>query len=104
MLEKVKKEQGLDENELLARNDVAGQVEALLASRFPGTKVLAFGSSLSGFGLRSSSVDLKLHLPPEYNPSRGMATAAVILREAAFQRLLRTFTAKYGNNNCFRTF
>ena len=91
MLEKVKKEQGLDENELLARNDVAGQVEALLASRFPSTKVLVFGSSLSGFGLRSSSVDLKLHLPPEYNPSRGMATAAVTLREAAVPEVVEDF-------------
>ena len=91
MLEKVQKEQGLDEDDLAARKDVAIQVEELLAPRLPGCSVTLFGSSLSGFGLRSSSVDLKLGLPPECSPSRGMAMAARTLGEAAFSEVSEDF-------------
>ena len=81
MLEKVNKEQGLDEDDLAARNNVARQVEKLLATQLPGCTVTIYGSSFSGFGLRSSSLDLKLGLPPDCSPSKGMATAAKNLRE-----------------------
>ena len=81
MLEKVNKEHGLDKDNLTAREDVAIRVEKLLATQLPGCNVTFFGSSLSGFGLRSSSVDLKLGLPPECSPNKGMVTAAKTLRE-----------------------
>lgn len=90
MLEKVKKEHGLDGDNLAAREDVARQIEKLLATQLPGCDVTIFGSSLSGFGLRSSSVDLKLGLPAECSPSKGMVTAAKTLREV-FEEVFEDF-------------
>jgi len=81
MLEKVNKEQGLDEDDLAARNNVARKVEKLLATQLFNCTVTIYGSSFSGFGLRSSSLDLKLGLPPDCSPSKGMATAAKTLRD-----------------------
>ena len=80
MLEKLKREQGMNKDCLDARKNVARQVEELLAAQLPGCTVTIYGSSLSGFGLRSSSLDLKLGLPPDCSPCNGMATAAKTLR------------------------
>jgi len=80
MLEKLNREQGMNKDCLDARKNVARQVEELLAAQLPGCTVTIYGSSLSGFGLRSSSLDLKLGLPPDCSPCNGMATAAKTLR------------------------
>ena len=57
-------------------------------SLLPGCEVLLFGSSLSGFGLQGSSVDLELSLvlASDCRPHLAMFKTAELLRQSHYFR------------------
>ena len=91
MLENVKKEEGLNEDDLAAGEEVVRRVEKLLAAHLPGCTVHLTGSSLSGFGLLSSPMEFKLSLPPDCSPAGAMTSALQVLKKAPFLNLAEDF-------------
>jgi len=91
MLENVKREEGLNEDDLAAGEEVVRRVEKLLAAHPPGCTVHLAGSSLSGFGLLSSSMEFKLSLPPDCSPAGAMTSALQVLKKAPFLNLAEDF-------------
>ena len=93
MLEQVEEEEGLTPSALDQRLEIAKEVEQLFAPHLPGCSVQAFGSSLSGFGLSSSTLDLDLEVD-DVTPQLVLRSASDLLRKSpAFTSVVENFDA-----------
>ncbi|KAJ9581297.1 hypothetical protein L9F63_023531, partial [Diploptera punctata] len=75
LLEAQIKQHGLDETELTVRHDIASYLNEYISKEMPGFIVRMYGSSAVGIALKTSDLNLELCVPPEGNPSKGLATA-----------------------------
>ena len=82
MLELVEKEEGLSSTALEDRLVIAKEVEALLAPHIQGCSVRVFGSSLSGFGLCSTTLDLDVEVGSDLTPQVVLRCASDLLRQS----------------------
>ena len=97
MLELVEKEEGFASTALEDRLVIAKEVEELLAPHIQGCSVRAFGSSLFGFGLCSSILDLDVELGPESDltPQLVLCRASDLLRKSpAYTSVVENFEAR----------
>lgn len=93
MLELIEKEEGLSSSALEERAVIAKQVEELLAPHLQGCSVQPFGSSLSGFGLCSSTLDLDVEVG-DLTPQLVLRCASDLLRKSpAFTSVVENFEA-----------
>jgi len=91
----VEKEQGLSTSDLNMRQAVAQSVHSLLQDHIQGCTVRLYGSSLSGFGLKSANVNLDLQITAEQKPHLALLKALEVLQESAdYLEVADEFTAK----------
>merc|ERR1719228_1274011 len=81
LLASVEKEQGLSTSDLNTRQAVAQSVHSLLQEHIQGCTVRLYGSSMSGFGLKNSNVNLDLQITAEQKPHLALLKALEILQE-----------------------
>jgi len=94
MLELVEKEEGLSSTALEDRLVIAKEVEELLAPHIQGCSVRVFGSSLSGFGLCSTTLDLDMEVGPDVIPQLVLRCASDLLRQSpAYTSAVENFKA-----------
>ncbi len=95
-LKKVESGLGLDANDIGLRNAITAKVDELLKHFLPGSSVRMYGSSLTGFGLKTSNLNLDLQIPAEIPPHLALMTAFDVLakRPGEFHNVLPDFTAK----------
>ncbi|XP_069694384.1 terminal uridylyltransferase 4-like isoform X2 [Periplaneta americana] len=72
---------GLSKEELVLRQEIATSVGTLISDKKPGFQVRLYGSSASGFGLKSSDVNLELCVPPEESAPKGLHAASEIIEK-----------------------
>ena len=95
LLATVEREQGLSEADMKLRAGVASTVQQLLAPYLPGCSVRLYGSSLSGFGLKSSNVNLDLQISDDQLPHLALLRTFKILKESEeFSDVSDEFTIK----------
>ncbi|XP_078656960.1 terminal uridylyltransferase 7-like isoform X4 [Branchiostoma floridae x Branchiostoma belcheri] len=95
LLERVEKEQGLMTADMTARHQLSDRVEAVIQKTLPDCKIQLYGSSLSGFALKTSNVNLDVSVPKEANPSEILAKVEQILaKEESFADVESNFSAK----------
>ena len=94
MLELVEKEEGLSSSALEERLVIAKEVEELLAPHIQGCSVRVFGSSLSGFGLSSTTLDLDVEVGTDLAPHLVLRCASDLLRQSpAYTSAVENFKA-----------
>jgi len=94
MLELVEKEEGLSCTALEDRLVIAKDVEELLAPHIRGCSVRVFGSSLSGFGLCSTTLDLDVEVVTDLTPQLVLRCALNLLRQSpAYTSAVENFNA-----------
>ena len=94
MLELVEKEEGLSSSALEERLVIAKEVEELLAPHIQGCSVRVFGSSLSGFGLCSTTLDLDVEVGTDLAPHLVLRCASDLLRQSpAYTSAVENFKA-----------
>jgi len=94
-LASLEQDYGIDSNSLQERKNVASAVHNLLQARMPGCEVRLYGSSLSGFGLKSANVNLDLQITAEMKPHLVLLTALEMLQQSPdFLDIMEEFTAK----------
>ncbi|XP_078574912.1 terminal uridylyltransferase 7-like isoform X2 [Branchiostoma floridae x Branchiostoma japonicum] len=95
LLERVEQEQGLQETDRTGRHQLADRVQTSIQKTLPDCKIQLYGSSLSGFALKSSNVNLDVSVPKEANPSEILAKVEQILaQEESFAEVESNFSAK----------
>jgi len=95
LLASVEKEQGLCASDLNMRQAVAQSVHSLLQEHIHGCTVRLYGSSMSGFGLRNSNVNLDLQITADQKPHLALLKALEILQESPdYLEVVDEFTAK----------
>jgi len=95
LLASIEKEQGLSSSDLNTRQAVAQSVHSLLQNHIPGCFVRLYGSSLSGFGLKSANINLDLQITADHKPHLALLKALEVLQESAdFLDVVDEFTAK----------
>jgi len=95
LLAMVEKEQGLSSSDLNTRQAVAQSVHSLLQDSIPGCTVRLYGSSLTGFGLKTANVNLDLQITADQKPHLALLKALEVLQESAeYLEVADEFTAK----------
>jgi terminal uridylyltransferase len=95
LLAMVEKEQGLSSSDLNTRQAVAQSVHSLLQDSIPGCTVRLYGSSLTGFGLKTANVNLDLQITADQKPHLALLKALEVLQESAeYLEVTDEFTAK----------
>ncbi|CAH1242765.1 ZCCHC11 [Branchiostoma lanceolatum] len=95
LLERVEQEQGLLESDRTGRHQLADRVQTSIQKTLPDCKIQLYGSSLSGFALKTSNVNLDVSVPKEANPSEILAKVEQILaKEESFAEVESNFSAK----------
>ncbi|XP_046551942.1 LOW QUALITY PROTEIN: terminal uridylyltransferase 4-like [Haliotis rubra] len=61
LLETIHADHGLTEEELQQRKDIVNRVEDFIHKHLPGVSLQMYGSSLTGFGLKSSDINIDLY-------------------------------------------
>ena len=87
---------GLSKEDLIKREQVANRVNELMKLHIPGSTVRHYGSSLSGFGLKDSDLNLDLQIPTEIPPHEALIKAlhTLVLKSEEFSNVSPDFTAK----------
>ena len=87
---------GLSKEDLVKREQVANRVNELMKLHIPGSTVRHYGSSLSGFGLKDSDLNLDLQIPTEIPPHEALIKAlhTLVLKSEEFSNVSPDFTAK----------
>ncbi|PNF19443.1 hypothetical protein B7P43_G03611, partial [Cryptotermes secundus] len=86
---------GLSDTDILARQNIAAVLGNTIEKIMPGFTVRLYGSSLSGFGLKQSDVNLDLSVPEEKSPAQGLAAASDLIASIeAYSKVERDFTAE----------
>jgi len=80
------KEFGISKAGLEERKAVVAQVQKLLESAIPGCVVRAYGSSLSGFALKTSNVNLDLQITKEEKPHLALIQGLELLHKSKLFR------------------
>ena len=98
LLQKIEIEQGLPLNEIQFRKELADRLTNLFQQSIPGCTVRLYGSSLTGFGLMNSTLNLDLLLPDDgsIRPHIGLINAynALISAGQDFENVQNDFSAK----------
>jgi len=95
LLASVEKEQGLSSSDLNTRQAVAQSVHSLLQDPIPGCTVRLYGSSLTGFGLKTANVNLDLQITADQKPHLALLKALEVLQESPdYIEVMDEFTAK----------
>jgi len=95
LLATVEREQGLSSSDLNMRQAVAQSVHSLLQEHIQGCTVRLYGSSLSGFGLKSANVNLDLQITADQKPHLALLKALEVLQDSPeFLEVADEFTAK----------
>eukprot|EP00092_Neocalanus_flemingeri_P000521 GFUD01000553.1.p1 GENE.GFUD01000553.1~~GFUD01000553.1.p1 ORF type:complete len:1415 (-),score=480.00 GFUD01000553.1:1102-5346(-) len=95
LLATVEREQGLSTSDLVMRQEVSQSVHSLLQEHIQGCTVRLYGSSLSGFGLRSANVNLDLQITAEQKPHLALLKALQVLQDSPdYLEVVDEFTAK----------
>ena len=98
LLTKIEKEEGLPLKEIQYRRLFAAQLTALFQPSMPGCTVRLYGSSLTGFGMTNSGLNLDLLLPDGGNirPHIALINAYNILLSAGppYENVKNDFSAK----------
>jgi len=95
LLASIEKEHGLSSSDLNTRQAVAQSVHSLLQNHIPGCFVRLYGSSLSGFGLKSANINLDLQITADHKPHLALLKALEVLQESAdFLDVVDEFTIK----------
>lgn len=86
---------GLSDTDILARQNIAAVLGNTVEKMMPGFTVRLYGSSVSGFGLKNSDVNLDLSVPQEKSPAQGLAAASdLIASQEAYSKVERDFNAE----------
>jgi len=103
LLLQVEKEHGLSQADLEMRKSVADNLHGLLNRHIPGCTVRLYGSSLSGFGLKTSNVNLDLQIVADSKPHLALLKTLEVLQSASdYIEVVDDFTAKIPHIN-FKT-
>ena len=98
LMSKIENEQGLPRREIQRRKALAARLTSILHPTIPGCTVRLYGSSLTGFGLIDSGLNLDLLLPEDgtIRPHIALINAYNILLSAGpeFQNVQNDFSAK----------
>jgi len=95
LLVTVEKEQGLSSSDLNTRQAVAQSVHSLLQEQIQGCSVRLYGSSLSGFGLKSANVNLDLQISSDQKLHLALLKALEVLQDSPdYLEVVDEFTAK----------
>ena len=95
LLVSVEKDQGLSHNDISSRQAVASVVHNLLQQHLPGSSVRLYGSSWSGFGLKTANINLDLQIPSDHKPHLALLKALEILNSCQeFHSVTDEFTSK----------
>ena len=98
LLHKIEMEQGLPLKEIQCRKTLADRLTNLFQQSIPGCTVRLYGSSLTGFGLRNSALNLDLLLPDDgtIRPHIALINAYNVLLSAGqnFENVQNDFSAK----------
>jgi len=95
LLASVEKEQGLSSSDLNTRQAVAQSLHSLLQDPIPGCTVRLYGSSLTGFGLKTANVNLDLQITADQKPHLALLKALEVLQESPdYVEVMDEFTAK----------
>jgi len=95
LLASVEKEQGLSSSDLNTRQAVAQSVHSLLQDPIPGCTVRLYGSSLTGFGLKTANVNLDLQITADQKPHLALLKTLEVLQESPdYIDVMDEFTAK----------
>ena len=84
LLDKIWTENGLSETDMKERQAVAESVDKELAVRLAGCRVSLYGSSLTGFGLKLSNINLDLSITDQYKPHLALMTASEVLKNCRY--------------------
>ena len=74
----------LSETDMKERQAVAESVDKELSVRLAGCRVSLYGSSLAGFGLKFSTINLHLSITNQYKPHLALMTASEVLKNCRY--------------------
>ena len=87
LLASIEKEVGLTEQDIEIREQVAEKVGVLLGDVVQGSYVRLYGSCLTGFGLKSSVLNLDFQIPDKVQPHVALLTALDTITKAGAEFL-----------------
>ncbi|KAH3697170.1 hypothetical protein DPMN_084659, partial [Dreissena polymorpha] len=86
---------GLSSEDLVHRHKVALDIQEFIMQHIPDLRVQVYGSSLTGFGLKDSSLDLDLVYPEGANPAHCLARVYKLLANSEeFTNVKSSFSEK----------
>ena len=95
LLASIERDQGLSSSDISSRQAVASVVHNLLQQHLPGSSVRLFGSSWSGFGLKTANINLDLQIPTDQKPHLALLKALDVLNSCQdFHSVTDDFTNK----------
>ena len=91
----IETEKGLSHSDISSRQAVASVVQSVLQQHLPGSSVRLYGSSWSGFGLKTANINLDLQIPAEMKPHLALLKALEVLTSCQeFHSVIDDFTSK----------
>jgi len=90
------KEFGLSQEDVEYRHLVANTIGEMLEEQIPGSKIRLYGSSLTGFALKSSNINLDLLIPASVRPHLALLKSLEALKSSSeFRSVQDDFNSKY---------
>lgn len=95
MLEGLYAQHGMTEKDCTERQAIVKYIDVLVQEKLPGCSVRMFGSSVHCLGLKTSDLNIDLHVSGNWVASKALCLVAeLITKDAAFRDVKRNFTEK----------